>query len=115
MTDENQHWLARRPLRKHWLVRPESIRLMWWLFLLVLAVTVAAQALVVVHDYFGIDGAFGFHAVYGFLSCVAMVVFAKILGWWLKRPDDYFEEEPLFMRAATPDSPERPEDEKIDV
>ena len=33
----------------------------------------------------------GFNAVYGFLSCVAMVLFARVLGWLVKRPDDYYE------------------------
>lgn len=32
----------------------------------------------------------GFYAAFGFLACVALVVLARILGWWLKRPDDYY-------------------------
>lgn len=32
----------------------------------------------------------GFYAAYGLLSCVALVVLARILGWWLKRPDGYY-------------------------
>jgi hypothetical protein len=39
---------------------------------------------------FGADGWFGFGAVFGFLSCVAMVIVAKVLGWFLKRDEDYF-------------------------
>ncbi|MDX1442881.1 MAG: hypothetical protein R3270_03775 [Gammaproteobacteria bacterium] len=78
---------------KHWLVRPENIRKLWWIFAVVLAITVLAQALVHVHSYFGVDGWFGFNAVYGFLTCVAMVVFAKLLGFWLKRPDNYYDED----------------------
>ena len=100
---------------KHWLVRPENIRLMWRIFLGVLAVTVLAQAVVPIHAYFGVDGIFGFNAVYGFLTCVAMVIFAKILGWWLKRPDDYYPEETLFRWTATPADPERPQYERIDA
>ena len=117
MTDEKdqKHWLARPPEKKHWLVRPENIRLMWWIFLGVLAATVLVQAVVPVHDYFGIDGLFGFQAAYGFLSCVAMVLVAKVLGWWLKRPEDYYPHESLFLWTATPDDPERPKYEKIDA
>lgn len=33
----------------------------------------------------------GFYAAWGFLSCVALVALARLLGWWLKRPDDYYE------------------------
>ena len=32
-------------------------------------------------------------AVYGFLSCLLMVLFAKALGAVLKRPRDYYPEQ----------------------
>ncbi len=38
------------------------------------------------------DGWFAFGAIYGFLSCLAMVLFAKVLGWWLKRPENYYRD-----------------------
>ena len=75
----------------HWLARPTTIKLLWRVFIVVLAVLVLAQAVVYVKDYFGVDGWFGFGAVFGFLSCLAMVVFAKVLGYALKRPEDYYE------------------------
>ena len=34
-----------------------------------------------------------FGAVFGFLSCVLMVLFAKALGVLLKRPNDYYREQ----------------------
>ncbi len=75
----------------HWLARPTTIRLLWRVFIAVLAVLVLAQTVVYVKGYFGVDGWFGFGAVFGFLSCLAMVVFAKVLGYALKRPEDYYE------------------------
>ena len=75
----------------NWLVRPDSIRLLWRVFIAVLAVTVLADLAVVHHPHFGIDGTFGFAAWFGFLSCVVLIVFAKALGAVLKRPDDYYE------------------------
>ena len=36
---------------------------------------------------------FGFNAWYGFGTCVAMVVAAKLLGTFLKRNDRYYEGE----------------------
>jgi sterol desaturase/sphingolipid hydroxylase (fatty acid hydroxylase superfamily) len=75
----------------HWLARPTTIKLLWRVFIGVLAVLVLAQAVVYVKGYFGVDGWFGFGAVFGFLSCLAMVVFAKVLGYALKRPEDYYE------------------------
>ena len=74
----------------HWLVRPATIRKLWWGFSIVLALTVAAQIFIYVKGYFGVDGWFGFGAVFGFLSCLAMVLFAKALGFILKRGEDYY-------------------------
>ena len=74
----------------HWLVRPTTIRKLWWGFSIVLALTVAAQFFIYVKGYFGVDGWFSFGAVFGFLSCLAMVLFAKALGVFLKRDEDYY-------------------------
>ena len=79
-----------QPDSDHWLVRPKTIRLLWWIFGAVLALTVIAQVFIHVHAYFEVDGWFGFYAIYGFLTCVGMVVGAKLLGFLLKRPDDYY-------------------------
>jgi hypothetical protein len=74
----------------HWLSRPETIRRLWVAFAVVLALSVAIEALVHMHPRFRIEGWFGFHAGYGFLACVGMVLFAKGLGFLVKRPDDYY-------------------------
>ncbi len=74
-----------------WLVRPSSIRLLWRIFWGVLALTVAAQFLIKVKGYFVIDGWVGFGAVFGFVACVLMVLFAKVLGLVLKRDDAYYK------------------------
>ena len=76
----------------HWLARPTTIKLLWRVFAAVLAVLVLAQAVVYVKGYFGVDGWFGFGAVFGFLSCLLMVLIAKALGVFLKRPNDYYRE-----------------------
>lgn len=74
----------------HWLVRPTTIRRLWWGFSVVLALTVGAQFIIYVKGYFGVDAWFGFGALFGFLSCLAMVLFAKALGFFLKRNEDYY-------------------------
>ena len=73
-----------------WLARPSTIRLLWRVFAAVLALSVAAQLVVKVKGYFTVDGWFGFGAAYGFLACFAMVVFAKVLGRFLKREETYY-------------------------
>ena len=57
-----------------------------------LALTVLAQGVVYVKGYFTVDGWFGFGAVYGFVSCLLMVLVAKVLGVILKRPQGYFDD-----------------------
>jgi uncharacterized membrane protein len=78
--------------QQHWLVRPKTIRQLWIVFSVVLAATVFAQLFVYIKGYFVVDGWFGFGAVFGLLSCVAMVVVAKFLGVVLKRPEDYYDD-----------------------
>ncbi len=77
----------------HWLVRPTTIRKLWWGFSIVLAITVIAQLGIYIKGYFGVDGWIGFGAVFGFLSCLAMVLVAKAMGYVLKRNEDYYPAE----------------------
>ena len=79
------------PNNDHWLTRPATIRLLWVGFIIVLIVLVTLDLIVAHHPHFGIDGTFGFGAWFGFLSCVALVGFAKALGALLKRPDTYYD------------------------
>ncbi len=76
---------------KHWLIQPRSIRLLWRVFIAILALTVAADFLVTHEPHFEIDGYVAFNAWYGVLACAALIVFAKGLGAFLKRPDDYYD------------------------
>ena len=82
--------------------RPGSIRLLWIVFIVVLALTVAAELLVHLHPRFRLERWFGFHAAWGFLSCVAMVFVANLLGFFLRRPEDYYTRRPEW-----PDGEER--------
>ncbi|MEJ2257166.1 MAG: hypothetical protein P8X98_09180 [Woeseiaceae bacterium] len=75
----------------HWLVRPATIRWIWRVSIAVLALTVLLQLVIKVKGYFGVDGWLGFGAAFGFLSCLVMVLVAKVLGFVLKRDEDYYE------------------------
>lgn len=75
----------------HWLVRESTIRWLWIGFAVVLATTVLLDLVIEHHPFFGLDGTFGFGAWFGFVSCMAMIVFAKGLGAVLKRPDTYYD------------------------
>lgn len=77
---------------ENWLVRPTTIKLLWRVFIVILALTVLAQLVIKVKGYFGVDDWFGFAAAFGFLSCVAMVLLAKVLGFVLKRDENYYND-----------------------
>lgn len=76
----------------HWLVRPKTIRILWIVLVIVLVLTLIPDFFIHPHAYFGIDGSVGFYAWYGFITCVAMVVLAKLLGIFLKRKDTYYDD-----------------------
>ena len=77
-------------MSEHWLARPATIRLLWRVFIAVLALTVAAEILFGHEGHFAVERLFGFNALYGFLACAGMILFAKGLGLLLKRRDDYY-------------------------
>ncbi len=77
---------------KHWLVRRRTIRGLWIASRMVLAITVLFDLVVDHYVVFGVESIFGFAAWYGFLACVVMILAAKGLGFFLKRPDRYYDD-----------------------
>lgn len=76
----------------NWLTRPATIRKLWWAFAIMLLLTVLAQVVIPVPGKFSLDTVFAFGAWFGFGCCVLMVLAARVLGWWLKRPENYYAE-----------------------
>lgn len=79
--------------REHWLRRPETIRKMWITGISILIVITLMDFIVAKKVKFGIDGTFGFYSWYGLGTCAVMVIFAKLLGLFIKRSDTYYEPE----------------------
>ena len=78
-------------MKQHWLVRPGTIRLLWVSYLFILVLTVFAGLFMDAHAVFRLDGSFAFAAWYGFLTCIGMILFAKLLGRLLHRKDTYYD------------------------
>lgn len=78
-------------MQAHWLVRPSTIRLLWRVFIVVLALTVVAEFFVREPAHEGLAHTFAFGAWFGFGACALLILFAKGLGVFLKRPDDYYD------------------------
>lgn len=76
----------------HWLVRPNTIKLLWRVGIGLLVLLVLADFVIHPHSSFGIDGSFGFYSWYGLLTCFAMILFSKFLAIFLKRKDTYYDD-----------------------
>jgi len=75
----------------HWLVRPMTIKLLWLGGLAMLAFVTWLGTTIYTYDKFTLEGTIGFYSWYGFVTCVAMVVFAKLLGLGLSKKDTYYD------------------------
>lgn len=80
------------PNQDHWLARPGTVRVLWVAFGVILTAIVLADLVVQHHPLFGLDGTFAFAAWFGFAACIVLVLFAKALGVFLKRPDTYYDD-----------------------
>ncbi len=66
--------------KTHWLDEPRNVKLLWRVFLGVLALTVMVEAVISLHPHFAIESVFGFYAWFGFIACAVMIVVAKASG-----------------------------------
>lgn len=77
-------------------VKPEhlstkTVQRLWVAFILLLSLSVLLQFFVHPHPHFGMDGEFWFYPVYGFAASVGLVLCSRLLGFIVKRRDDYWE------------------------
>ena len=79
-------------MKQNWFYQKGAIKKLWIGAAIVLALTVLLEFFVDLHPHFKVEAYFAFHAVYGFLACVIMVLFAKLLGYFIKRKDDYYDQ-----------------------
>ncbi|MEM7246409.1 MAG: hypothetical protein AAF533_13750 [Acidobacteriota bacterium] len=66
-------------------------RVFWLVTAVLLTLSLVGWFFVKHHDTFPGQNVFGFDAAYGFLTCVAMIAGAKLLGKVIQRPDDYYD------------------------
>ena len=93
MSEDNKKPNTKSDQQLHWLVRPKTIKLLWVGGIVLLIMVTALGFTVHPHSKFGIEGTLGFFSWYGFITCVAMVLFAKfILGKILMRKDTYYDD-----------------------
>lgn len=77
--------------KKYWLDSSENVtklyRGLWVVCLLLVCVDLFLHR----HEDFSFATLFGFHALYGFFACVALVLTAKQLRKLIMRPEDYYD------------------------
>lgn len=79
-------------MKQHWLYRPETPRKLWIAGIIILLLTIVSEPFITLHPHFSIEHLFSFYALFGFISCVVMVVVAILLGVLVKRKDDYYDD-----------------------
>lgn len=90
MTDQSPH--SPDNGRKYWLDNPKNVDKVYWSVIVVSALLFLCDALYHKHPQFGIEKAFGFYGLFGFIACVGLVLAAKGLRVWLMRGEDYYDE-----------------------
>ena len=77
--------------KKYWLDDSKNVDKICWGLYAICALLVLADPFYDKHPHFGVDGWFGFYGFYGWISCVALVLAAKVLRMILGRKEDYYD------------------------
>jgi hypothetical protein len=72
--------------------KPATIRVLWIMLYAVCGLTLVPELFIQRHAYFGIDHFFSFFAILGFIACALLILFAKGLGFILKKEEGYYDE-----------------------
>ena len=78
-------------MKKNWFYRKKTIKKLIVFSLIILGLLIFIEFFIILHPHFDVERIFEFHAIFGFLSCVALIIFAKLLGFLIKRKDDYYD------------------------
>ena len=78
--------------RQHLFDRPRNIRRLLYVLYGICALLLASEFLYQRHPQHAWDGWPGFYAGYGFVGCVLLVLVAKLLRRFLKRPENYYDD-----------------------
>jgi len=70
---------------------PKNVKRLLLAFYICLLVLLIIDPFVQKHGDFEWEDMPGFFAAYGFISCVLLIVVARILRLWLKRDEDYYD------------------------
>ena len=78
-------------MNQHWILKKENIKKLWIYSIVLLASLVLIQIIFPIEGHFEVESLIGFGAWFGFIACILMILFSKILGFVVKRAEDYYE------------------------
>jgi di/tricarboxylate transporter len=70
---------------------PKNVKRFLYLFYMCLLLLLLIDPFIHKHAEFAWEAVPEFYAAYGFVSCVLLIFVAKVLRWWVKRDEDYYE------------------------
>jgi len=71
---------------------PKNVRRLIHLFYALLGILLVAEFFIHKHGHFPWEDKPFFFAIYGFVACVGVIFASKVLRYFLKRDEDYYEE-----------------------
>lgn len=84
--------MAKQKKELDWFDHPQNIRRLRIGFYIVLVLLVLPDFFLHKHHlFFKVESWPGFYALFGFVACVAIILISKLLGFWLKRQEDYYD------------------------
>ena len=80
-------------MSQHWILKKENIKKLWVCSIVLLVSLILVQLFFPIKGHFEVESWIGFGAWFGFIACILMILFAKILGLVVKKPEDYYEKD----------------------
>ena len=81
--------------------RPNLGRDLTWGLCVICAVLLLLEFIVQRHVGHSWESLLAFYPLYGFLSCVLLVLFSSALRWLVKRPEDYYSRPASLQEEET--------------
>nr|CRH06382.1 conserved protein of unknown function [Candidatus Magnetococcus massalia] len=79
--------------KQYFFDKPENIRLILRIFYVMCTILVLAEFVIHRHVYHAWENLFGFHALFGFVACVVLVLVAREMRKVVMRDEDYYDDE----------------------
>lgn len=84
--------MADKDFKTGYFDQPKTKKMLWILLWGICILSVILQLFVHTESHFEEVDFFGFYAVLGFVSCAVCIVVAKLLGLFLKKKEDYYDD-----------------------